>query len=136
MDGSRAQGLFLVLAGFYGASAVALAALGAHAFAELLVGRAALRFDTALQMHLVHAPALLALALAASTLRVRWWLAACSLMAAGVLVFSGGLYLAAFGISTALLPVVPMGGSMLMLAWLALAIAAALRRGARLSPVG
>jgi uncharacterized membrane protein YgdD (TMEM256/DUF423 family) len=121
------QARFLAaIAGLYGALAVALAALGAHAFSELLVGKAALRFDTALRLHLVHAPALLALACALPLLRPRWWLAAASLMAAGTLVFCGGLYLAALGVTEALIPIVPAGGSALILAWLVLAVAAVL----------
>lgn len=120
------------IAGLIGALAVALAALGAHAFADLLVGKAALRFDTALRLHLVHAPALLALACAFPLLRPRWWLAAASLMVAGTLVFCGGLYLAALGITEALIPIVPTGGSALILAWLILAIAAFLGPGSRM----
>ncbi len=85
------------------------------------------RFDTALRVHLVHAPALLALAMAATRLHPRGWLAACMLMSAGVLVFCGGLYLAALGAGDALLPIVPFGGSMLILAWLVLAVSAATR---------
>lgn len=114
---------FLILACVFGAVGVALAAIGAHAFADILVGKAAVRFDTALRMHLIHAPALLALAAAADLGRPRWWLAACSLMATGVLVFSCGLYLAALGVSTALLPIVPAGGSALILSWLVAAAA-------------
>jgi uncharacterized membrane protein YgdD (TMEM256/DUF423 family) len=117
--------IFAAIAGLYGALAVALAALGAHAFADLLIGKAALRFDTAIRLHLVHAPALLALACAYPLLRPRWGLAAASLMAAGTLVFCGGLYLAALGVTEALVPVVPLGGSALILAWLVLAVAAA-----------
>lgn len=120
------------IAGLFGALAVALAALGAHAFADLLVGKAALRFDTALRLHLVHAPALLALACVFPLLRPRWWLAAASLMVAGTLVFCGGLYLAALGITEALIPIVPTGGSALILAWLILAIAAFLGPGSRI----
>ena len=45
-------------------------------------------------------------------------------MAAGTLVFCGGLYLAALGVTEALVPVVPLGGSALILAWLVLAVAA------------
>lgn len=116
--------IFAAIAGLYGALAVALAALGAHAFADLLVGKSALRFDTALRLHLVHAPALLALACAHPLLRPRWWLTAASLMSAGTLVFCGGLYLAALGITEALLPAVPMGGSALILSWLVLTVAA------------
>lgn len=118
--------IFIAIAGLYGALAVALAALGAHAFADLLVGKAALRFDTALRLHLVHAPALLAVACAWPLSRSRWWLAAASLMATGTLVFCGGLYLAALGVTEALIPIVPTGGSALILAWLVLAVAAIL----------
>jgi uncharacterized membrane protein YgdD (TMEM256/DUF423 family) len=122
---------FLILACLFGASGVALAAIGAHALADILVGKAALRFDTALRMHLIHAPALLALAASASLASHRWWLAACSLMSLGTLVFCGGLYLAAIVGSTALLPIVPAGGSALILSWLAAALAFAI--GPRLS---
>jgi len=118
-----AQRVFLILAGLLGASAVALAALGTHAFSDLLVGPAAARFDIALRLHLAHAPALLALALAMSRLRPRWWSAACALMVLGLLLFCGGLYLAALGIGEWLLPMVPFGGSMLILAWMVLTLA-------------
>jgi uncharacterized membrane protein YgdD (TMEM256/DUF423 family) len=113
---------FLVASAILGCSAVALAALGAHAFADLLVGPAATRYATAQQMHLLHAPALLGLAVAHHRSAPGWWLAACWLMLIGTLVFCGGLYLAALGVSTALLPIVPAGGSTLMLAWLAAAV--------------
>jgi len=117
---------FLVLASVFGAIGVALAAIGAHALADILVGKAAVRFDTALRMHLIHAPALLALAGAVHLARPRWWLAACSLMSLGTLVFCGGLYLAAIGTSSALLPIVPAGGSLLILSWLVAAVSFAL----------
>jgi uncharacterized membrane protein YgdD (TMEM256/DUF423 family) len=117
---------FLILACLFGATGVALAAIGAHALADILIGKAALRFDTALRMHLIHAPALLALAASAPLASSRWCLAACSLMSLGTLVFCGGLYLAAVGTSTALLPIVPAGGSALILSWLAAAVGFAL----------
>lgn len=117
IDYGRWQRRFLVLAAVYGGIAVALAAIGAHAFADILVGKAAVRFDTALRIHLIHAPALLALAASMPLARPRWWLAACTLMALGTLVFCGGLYLAALGMD-ALLPIVPAGGSALILSWL------------------
>jgi uncharacterized membrane protein YgdD (TMEM256/DUF423 family) len=116
------QRRFLILACLFGAIGVALAAIGAHALAEILVGKAALRFDTALRMHLIHAPALLALAASAPLAGRRWWLAACALMSLGTMVFCGGLYLAAIAGSTALLPIVPAGGSALILSWLVAAV--------------
>jgi uncharacterized membrane protein YgdD (TMEM256/DUF423 family) len=117
---------FLVFAAIVGASGVALAAVGAHAFAEILVGRSEIRFASALRMHLLHAPALIALAAAAAHAHPKWWLAALSLMGIGTLVFCGGLYLAALGISEAVLPVVPAGGSVLILSWVLAAVAFAL----------
>lgn len=113
---------FLVASALLACSGVALAALGAHAFADLLVGSAATRFETAQRMHLLHAPALLALAVAHHRSDERWWLAACWLVLIGVLVFAGGLYAAALGLGTALLPIVPWGGSAMMLGWLAAAV--------------
>jgi uncharacterized membrane protein YgdD (TMEM256/DUF423 family) len=117
---------FLILACLFGASGVALAAIGAHALDDILIGKAVVRFDTALRMHLIHAPALLALAASASLASRRWWLAACGLMSLGTLVFCGGLYLAAIAGSTALLPIVPAGGSALILSWLVAGVAFAL----------
>ncbi len=113
---------FLILASVLGAVGVALAAIGAHALADILVGKAAVRFDTALRMHLVHCTALLVLAASPTLSSRRWWLAACSLMSIGTLVFCGGLYLAAIGVSGMLLPIVPAGGSAMILSWLAAAI--------------
>lgn len=111
--------LLLGFAALLAATAVAMAALGSHAFAEVLIDRAAVRFDSALRMHLLHAPALLALGVASRYARINWWRAAGLLISAGCLIFSGGLYLAALGISEHLLPVVPGGGSLMMLGWLA-----------------
>lgn len=112
---------FLVASALLACTGVAIAALGAHAFSDLLVGPAAVRFETAQRMHLLHAPALLALAVAHHRSHEGWWLAACWLILTGVLVFAVGLYLAALGLSTALLPIVPLGGSSMMLGWLAAA---------------
>ena len=120
------QRCFLVWAALVGALGVALAALGAHAFADVLIGKAELRFATALRMHLVHAPSLLILAGVLHLSSPRWWLAACLAMSLGSLVFCGGLYLAALGVSNALLPIVPIGGATLIGAWL-LAVVAFLR---------
>lgn len=120
---SAASKWFLVIAALLGFAGVALAALGSHAFAAMLADhQSGLRFDSALRMHLLHAPALLALAAAQAQCAVRWWLSACLLLTAGTLVFCGGLYLAALGVSSAWIPIVPAGGSALMLGWLAAAV--------------
>jgi len=119
---SAGQRTLLVAASLATASAVALAAIGSHAFADVLVGKAATRFDSALKIHSLHAPLLFALALAAPAANRGWWRAGCASICVGLAVFCAGLYLAALGASTLLLPVVPFGGSLLILGWLLITI--------------
>ncbi len=118
----RGQRALLMAASLAAATAVAFAAIGAHAFADILVGKAATRFDSALRIHSLHAPLLFALALSAPLARRPWWAIGSVLVAIGVAVFCVGLYLAALNISTLLLPIVPFGGSLLMLGWVVVAI--------------
>lgn len=111
----------LAAAALLGFAAVLLGALGAHAFDHLLVGRAEVRFETALRLHLAHVPALLAIGLAQARCAPRAWVIGAWLLLAGVLVFCGGLYLAALTPVTALIPIVPWGGAAMMAGWLVLA---------------
>lgn len=112
----------LIFAALAAASGVALAALGSHAFADILVGKAATRFDSALKIHLLHAPLLFALALAAPyARRAAWWIGSVA-VAVGMVVFCGGLYLAALAGNVTLLPIVPLGGSAIILGWIVLAV--------------
>ena len=128
IDSLPGQRAMLVIGALAAASGVALAALASHAFADVLVGKAATRFDSALKIHLLHAPLLFALALAAPfARRLAWWTGSVAVVT-GLLVFSGGLYLAALGANTALLPIVPLGGSAIMLGWVVLAVGFAMSR--------
>ncbi|MCP5475072.1 MAG: DUF423 domain-containing protein [Rhodanobacteraceae bacterium] len=113
----REARLVLGFGALLAATGVAMAALGSHAFADILVGKAALRFDSALRLHLMHAPALLALGATRGLARTRWWQAATIAIALGCIVFCGGLYLAALDVSAVVLAVVPAGGSLMMLGW-------------------
>jgi uncharacterized membrane protein YgdD (TMEM256/DUF423 family) len=116
----------LALAGLLGLSGVGVGAFGAHALAARL-GPAAATWETGVQYHLVHAVALLALALLAPRaplLRTAGWL-----MGLGVLLFSGSLYLLSLDGPRWLGPVTPLGGFAFLLAW-GLVIAGALRRSA------
>ncbi len=123
LPGQRA---LLVIAALAAASGVALAALASHAFADVLVGKAATRFDSALKIHLLHAPLLFALALAALyARRLAWWIGSVAVVT-GMLVFCGGLYLASLAGNATLVPIVPMGGSAIILGWVVLAIGFAL----------
>jgi uncharacterized membrane protein YgdD (TMEM256/DUF423 family) len=109
---------WIILAGLNGAMGVAMAAVGAHAFAgdptaQEWVAKAA-------QFQLIHALALLA--------AERMPLAATAFFF-GILCFSGSLYLKALGLAQWLPgPVTPVGGILLMAGWGLLALAGFRRR--------
>ena len=114
----------LALAGFVGLTGVGLGAFGAHALAARL-GPGVTTWETGVQYHLVHAVALLGVALLAPgrpLLRAAGWL-----LGGGVLLFSGSLYLLALDGPRWLGPVTPLGGLSFLVAW-GLVIVAALRR--------
>jgi uncharacterized membrane protein YgdD (TMEM256/DUF423 family) len=106
----------LRLAGIAGFLAVALGAFGAHAFKPRLelLGTVA-TWQTAALYHLVHAVALLALALGPPVHR---WVA--PLFAAGIVIFSGSLYVLAMTNIKVLGAITPLGGLCLLAGWLAL----------------
>jgi uncharacterized membrane protein YgdD (TMEM256/DUF423 family) len=110
----RARGLLLAAA-LLGAAGVALGAFGAHGLRARLDARGLEVWETAVRYHLVHAVALLALALSpyAAQLRTAGWL-----FAAGIALFSGSLYALALGGPRLLGPVTPLGGFALIAGWL------------------
>lgn len=79
--------------------------------------------QTAVQQQMFHALALVGVGiLSVKGLGNRWICAAGALFVIGVLLFSGLIYLRIFTGIEVLRPLVPWGGSSLMLAWLALGI--------------
>ena len=99
--------------------AVALGAFGAHSLKSTLELRGMLDvWNKAVLYHLVHAVALLALALYGTTNRAAWWL-----LFAGILLFSGSLYLMAFTNLRWLGAVTPLGGLCFLAGWAWLIIA-------------
>lgn len=109
------------------ALAVALGAFGAHALrarAETLPLERGLEiWQTAVQYHLIHALGLIAIGLAASWLdgsSLRW---SGGLMAAGILLFSGSLYVMTLTGWQLLGPLTPLGGLCLILGWLFFVVA-------------
>lgn len=109
-----------VLAGVLGASGVALAAVGAHVTA----GENPAAWQAASLMHLVHAVAVLTVAALLRQGAGRLWLGVVAAMAAGVLLFSGSIYRAGLLGLDSSGPLAPVGGSLLIFAWLLLAVAA------------
>jgi uncharacterized membrane protein YgdD (TMEM256/DUF423 family) len=112
----RADSRILKIAAISGALAVAFGAFGAHALREHLeAANYVSTWETATQYHLLHTAAILAAALAGRSYRLTalLWLA-------GIVLFSGSLYLiAGFGWRW-LGPVTPVGGLLLIVAWLTL----------------
>ncbi len=116
--------LRLRLAALIGFTAVLLGALGAHGSVhEQLKAAGELdHWQTALQYHLPHALLLAVLALHGGSGRAHTW--AWRLIFAGILLFSGSLYVLALTQVRGLGAVTPFGGLCLMLGWLLLAVGA------------
>ncbi len=117
--------VWLTLAALLGASAVILGALGSHALP--VVDSA--RFRLANTYHLVHALALLGLCAlgAARTFSPALHLAAV-LLALGTVLFCGGVYAVALG-AAPMARIAPVGGGLLILGWLVLALSPWMTRG-------
>lgn len=109
-----------VLAGILGASGVALAAMGAH----VVENANAAAWQAASLMHLFHALALLAIAAVIRPGAGALWLGVAVAMAIGVVLFSGSIYRAGLLGLPGAGPFAPVGGSVLILSWLLLAVAA------------
>ena len=106
------------LLGFLG---VAAGAFGAHGLRDLVTLEQLNTWNTAADYQLLHAIALLGLATwqqsALSSRLQSWLLLACGLMIAGVLLFSGSLYLLVLTNMSAFGPITPVGGLALLMAW-------------------
>ncbi len=98
---------------------VALGAFGAHALRPTLEANAKVEvWNTAVLYHLMHAVALLALALHGGANRGAMWL-----LVAGVLIFSGSLYVLAITNVRVLGAITPLGGLCFLAGWLWLVVA-------------
>lgn len=116
----------LLLASVAGLLAVALGAFGAHGLRDRLSPELMSAYQTGVQYHFYHALALLGVAVLMAV-RPEWRGLALSgwLFVAGMLLFSGSLYLLALTGTRWLGAVTPIGGALLLLAWATLAWAAA-----------
>lgn len=93
--------------------AVGLGAFGAHGLKASLEANGMLEaWKTAVLYHLAHAVALLVLALHGANNRGAWWL-----LCAGILLFSGSLYLLALTNLRWLGPITPVGGLCFLAGW-------------------
>lgn len=120
--------MLLTVAALLGAIGVGLGAFGAHGLQSQLGAQGLETWQTAVTYQLIHALAVLTVgvwlrvaspaAVPAATAFAGWS------FAAGVVLFSGSLYLLALGGPRWLGPVTPLGGVAFILGWLALAWAA------------
>ena len=106
-------------------AAVALGAFGAHALKSKLAPDAMAVYQTAVQYHFWHALGLLAVGILLLHKPDSGALvAAACLLVAGIVLFSGSLYLLALTGARGLGAVTPIGGAAFLAAWAALAWAA------------
>lgn len=109
------------IAAFFGLFAVALGAFGAHFLREMLLtkGTAAI-WQTAVFYQFIHTLALLWLATWKES-TMRWWIAICWI--AGIVIFSGSLYLLACTGQKWIGALTPVGGGGFLLGWIFLLFA-------------
>lgn len=120
----RPAKLFLTIGAVAMLAAVALGAFGAHALKAQIAPNLLAVYRTGVEYHFYHAIGLLAVGLAAQRLPDSNWLRAAGwLMLAGIVIFSGSLYLLAVTGVRAFGAVTPVGGVAFMLAWAMFAVA-------------
>jgi len=119
----RTFSLIAALAGFIG---VALGAFGAHGLRGRLSADMLAVFETGVRYHMYHALALLLTAVIMTRFSGVWVVAAGWFFTAGIVLFSGSLYLLAFTGVRTFGAITPIGGVAFLLGWACLAIAAAL----------
>jgi uncharacterized membrane protein YgdD (TMEM256/DUF423 family) len=114
--------LFLLLGSLGSVAAVAIGAFGAHGLKARLTAEALAIYQTGVQYHFYHAIGLVLVGLAffhlpdSPQLRAAGWL-----MAAGIVLFSGSLYVLALTGQKGWGAVAPLGGTAFILGWAAFA---------------
>lgn len=109
--------LFLALGAAFGFIGVALGAMGAHALASRLTPERLQTFELAARYQLFHALALLAVAWAAARWPVGSAPAAGWFFTAGIILFSGSLYVLSLGGPRWFAFITPFGGVAFLAGW-------------------
>ncbi|MDW3206692.1 MAG: DUF423 domain-containing protein [Alphaproteobacteria bacterium] len=110
--------LFMFLAGLAGAAGVAFSAMAAHALQDTLAPKEIEWIETGGTYLLLHAPALALCALIGLRNSGRLVTAAGVLFSIGLICFSGGLLVLALTGFRPVIAIVPVGGSLLAIAWI------------------
>ncbi|GAB2904020.1 DUF423 domain-containing protein [Microbulbifer echini] len=118
--------VYLLLAALFGASGVALGAFGAHGLRGKVTDSLLEAYKTGVQYQMIHALALLGVALLIQSWGDRLSLTLSgAFFVFGLVFFSGSLYALALGGPRWLGPITPIGGLLMIAGWVALFIAAA-----------
>jgi uncharacterized membrane protein YgdD (TMEM256/DUF423 family) len=118
--------LFLILGGINAALVVMLGAFGAHGLKAKISADMLAVYQTGVHYHLFHALGLLAVGLVASQIADSVWLKWSGwLMLAGIILFSGSLYVLSVSGMRWLGMVTPFGGVAFIAAWIVFVIAIA-----------
>ena len=122
--------LFIAAASFSGFLAVALGAFGAHGLKKHLTPELMDVWHTAVQYHFWHTLSLLATGILltqnmqSQNMQYKWLALSGWLFAAGIVIFSGSLYILCLSGLRWLGAITPIGGTLWLLAWLLLVYAA------------
>jgi uncharacterized membrane protein YgdD (TMEM256/DUF423 family) len=121
--------LFLIIASFLAALAVALGDFGAHGLKKIVDAETVAIYQTGVQYQMYHALALLALGILAERFSSSLVHYAGFLFIGGIVLFSGSLYMVASlkamnnAVPTAIRIMTPIGGALFVLGWVLLFIA-------------
>ena len=135
---SCCSGFWLLTAGLLGAAGVGLGAFEAHGLERMLgewgipseeIAERRHNCEVAVRYQMLHALAFLGLAIAARTHGGRWLQVAGAAWLVGTVLFSGMLYVLVFTGNRSIVHLIPFGGLLQILGWLALAVAAVVSIG-------
>ncbi|MBS9778659.1 MAG: DUF423 domain-containing protein [Gammaproteobacteria bacterium] len=117
--------VFLIFSGIFGAASVALAAIGAHAFYELLFENQQVEtFGKAVDYAMNGAVALLGVVAISHLFSNKWFILSGYLFIIGTFFFSGSLFVYTLAEVDSITRLTPVGGTTLIVAWLSLIIIA------------
>jgi uncharacterized membrane protein YgdD (TMEM256/DUF423 family) len=121
---------FLIIAGFSGAIAVITGALGAHYLKDFLSDQSLASYETAVRYHFYHTIMLALTSILKTNFYSRYFRIACYCFIAGIVLFSGSIYLLSTKDFTNLNsigflgPVTPLGGLFFIAGWILFSIGA------------
>ncbi|MCB1625068.1 MAG: DUF423 domain-containing protein [Pseudomonadales bacterium] len=113
---------FLGIAAVSVAIATALGAFGTHALTPRLTPDRLKSFETGVTYQFFHSLGLFGIALLMRDLTSKLLTTAAWVVVIGLVLFCGSIYLLTFGAPRAVIALAPVGGSLLMLAWVLVAV--------------